>query len=134
MAQTITFDEVSGLAASGGSVQSALQKMTAALQNLGDAGGQARAVLDQLRESLRATAAQCRITYIAQKGNKLVFTLEEFQLKPFSALCGLDKYKKRLVLIPGDTPRFSLAVGKGEDPLRAASGVVDAYARALEEE
>ena len=59
MAQTITFDEVSGLAASGGSVQSALQKMTAALQNLGDAGGQARAVLDQLRESLRATAAQC---------------------------------------------------------------------------
>ena len=83
---------------------------------------------------LRATAAQCRITDIAQKGNKLVFTLEEFQLEPFSALCGLDKYKKRLVLIPGDTPRFSLAVGKGEDPLRAASGVVEAYARALEAE
>lgn len=69
---------------------------------------------------LRACAAQCRIKDIAQKGGKLVFTLEEFQLEPFSRLCALEKYQKRLVLIPGDIPRFSLALGKGEDALRAA--------------
>ena len=58
MAQTITFDETSQLAASGGSVESALNKMAAALQSLGDAGSQARSVLDSLRKSLQATAAQ----------------------------------------------------------------------------
>ena len=83
---------------------------------------------------LRSTAAQCRISDIAQKGGKLIFTLEEFQLEAFSRLCGQDRYQKRLVLIPGDVPRFSLSVGKSEDPLRAASGVVEAYARALEAE
>ena len=82
---------------------------------------------------LRSTAAQCRIKDIAQKGGKLVFTLEEFQLEPFSQLCALEKYQKKLLLIPGDTPRFSLALGKEENPLRAASSLVEAYARALGE-
>lgn len=58
MAQTITFDEVSELASSGGSVERALQSMAAALQNLGDAGAEARSVLDSLRKSLQSTAAQ----------------------------------------------------------------------------
>ena len=82
---------------------------------------------------LRATAAQCRIKDIAQKGNKLIFTLEEFQLEPFSALCSQEKYQKRLLLIPGETPRFSLTLNKEENSLRAASGVVEAYAKALGE-
>ncbi len=81
---------------------------------------------------LRATAAQCRVKDIAQKGEKLVFTLDEFQLEPFSALCGQEKYAKRLVLIPGDSPRFSLRLAKNEDPLRAARHVVEDYARAWE--
>ena len=81
---------------------------------------------------LRATAALCRIGDIAQKGNRLVFTLEEFQLEPFSALCGQKDYENRLLLIPGDTPRFSLTLKKDENPLRAASGVVDAYAAVLQ--
>lgn len=54
-------------------------------------------------------------------------------MEPFSRLCALEKYQKRLVLIPGDIPRFSLALGKGEDALRAARAVVEAYANALEE-
>ena len=58
MAQTITFDEVSGLAASGSSVERALDKITAALTGLGDAGAEARSVVDSLRKSLQATAAQ----------------------------------------------------------------------------
>ena len=80
---------------------------------------------------LRATAAQCRINDIAQKGDRLVFALDEFQLEPFSALCGQEKYKKRLLLMPGDTPRFALKLSKGEDSLRAARNVVEAYAAVL---
>ena len=58
MAQTITFDEVSELAASGGSVESALNKIAPALTGLGDAGAEARSVVDSLRKSLQSTAAQ----------------------------------------------------------------------------
>lgn len=58
MAQTIAFDEVSELAASGGSVERALDKITAALTGLGDAGAEARSVVDSLRKSLQSTAAQ----------------------------------------------------------------------------
>ena len=82
---------------------------------------------------LRATAARCRINDLAQKGDKLVFALEEFHLEPFSALCSREKYAKRLLLMPGDTPRFSFRLAKGEDPLRAARQVVEDYAKLLEE-
>ncbi|EFB74807.1 hypothetical protein [Subdoligranulum variabile] len=58
MAQTIAFDEVSELAASGSSVERALDKITAALGSLGDAGAEARSVVDSLRKSLQATASQ----------------------------------------------------------------------------
>ena len=81
---------------------------------------------------LRATAAQCRINDLAQKGDKLIFTLDEFRLEPFSALCAQDKYSKRLLLMPGEVPRFSFRLAKNEDPLRAARQVVADYARALE--
>lgn len=60
MAQTITLDEVSGLGNATGSVQTALEKMAAALQTVGDAGGAARQVLEELRRSLQATATQSR--------------------------------------------------------------------------
>ena len=81
---------------------------------------------------LRAAAAQCRINDLAQKGDRLIFTLDEFRLEPFSALCAQDKYSKRLLLMPGDVPRFSFRLAKGEDPLRAARQVVENYAEALE--
>ncbi len=81
---------------------------------------------------LRATAAQCRINDLAQRGDRLVFTLDEFRLEPFSALCAQEKYAKRLLLMPGDAPRFSFRLAKNEDPLRAARHVVEDYAKALE--
>ena len=81
---------------------------------------------------LRADAARCRINDIRQKGDKLVFALDEFRLEPFSALCAQEKYAKRLLLMPGDVPRFSLRLAKNEDPLRAARQVVEDYAQALE--
>lgn len=81
---------------------------------------------------LRADAARCRINDIAQREGKLLFTLEEFRLEPFSALCAHEKYAKRLLLMPGEVPRFSLRLAKGEDSLRAARQVVGDYAKALE--
>ena len=81
---------------------------------------------------LRATAARCRINDLAQKGDKLVFSLDEFRLEPFSALCAQEKYARRLLLMPGDTPRFSFRLVKNEDPLRCARQVVEDYAKALE--
>ncbi len=81
---------------------------------------------------LRADAARCRISDIGQKGDKLVFTLDEFHLEPFSALCAQEKYQKRLLLMPGEVPRFSLRLAKHEDPLRTARHMVEDYAKALE--
>ncbi|MCI8912552.1 MAG: transcription-repair coupling factor [Lawsonibacter sp.] len=81
---------------------------------------------------LRAAAAQCRISEIAQKEGKLVFSLEEFHLESFSALCAQEKYQKRLLLMPGDVPRFSFRLAKNEDPLRGARQVVRDYAKGLE--
>ena len=81
---------------------------------------------------LRADAARCRVSELTQKGDKLVFTLEEFRLEPFSALCAQERYSKRLLLMPGSVPRFSLRLGKNEDPLRAARQLVEDYGRALE--
>ena len=81
---------------------------------------------------LRAKAAQCRINDLAQKGDKLVFTLDEFRLESFSALCARENYAKRLLLMPGELPRFSFRLAKNEAPLRCARHVVEDYAKALE--
>ena len=80
---------------------------------------------------LRSTAARCRINDIGQKGDRLVFTLDAFELAPFSALCAQKQYGKRLLLTPGEVPRFALRLAKNEDPLRAARQIVEDYAQVL---
>ena len=54
----ITFDELSTLNQPSASLRTALDKISAALGSVGDAGQQARSVVDELRVSLRAAAAQ----------------------------------------------------------------------------
>lgn len=81
---------------------------------------------------LRSDAARCRVSDIAQRDGRLIFTLDEFRLEPFSALCARERYKKRLLLMPGEVPRFSLRLAKNEDPLRCARQVVEDYSRVLE--
>ena len=56
--QEITFDELSTLKQPSASLRTALDKISAALGSVGDAGQQARSVVDELRVSLRAAAAQ----------------------------------------------------------------------------
>lgn len=80
---------------------------------------------------LRSTAARCRVSDIAQNGDRLVFTLEDFSLEPFSRLCAQENYAKRLLLMPGDAPRFALRLGKNEDSLRAARRLTEDFAKIL---
>ena len=56
--QEITFDELSTLKQPSASLRTALDKISAALGSVGDAGQQARSVVDELRVSLRAAAVQ----------------------------------------------------------------------------
>ena len=58
--QEITFDELSTLKQPSASLRTALDKISAALGSVGDAGQQARSVVDELRVSLRAAAAPRR--------------------------------------------------------------------------
>jgi transcription-repair coupling factor (superfamily II helicase) len=76
---------------------------------------------------LRAAAAQAGVTDIAQKKGQLVFTLDQFNLEQFSALCADPKFKDRLLLIPGDVPRFTLRLRSGDEPLRTAQALIGAF-------
>ena len=76
---------------------------------------------------LRAAASQAGVTDIAQKKGQLVFTLDQFDLEQFSALCADPKFKDRLLLIPGDVPRFTLRLRSGDEPLRTAQALISAF-------
>ena len=76
---------------------------------------------------LRAAASQAGVTDIAQKKGQLVFTLDQFNLEQFSALCADPKFKDRLLLIPGDVPRFTLRLRSGDEPLRTAQALISAF-------
>ena len=77
---------------------------------------------------LRAAASQAGVTDIAQKKGELVFTLDHFELEPFSKLCADPKFKDRLLLLPGDVPRFTLRLRSGDEPLRTAQALITAFA------
>ncbi len=77
---------------------------------------------------LRAAASQAGVTDIAQKKGELVFTLDHFELEPFSKLCADPKFKDRLLLLPGDVPRFTLRLRSGDEPLRTAQALIAAFA------
>ena len=78
---------------------------------------------------LRGQAAACGITDITQKGERIIFTLDRFDLQAVSALAGaLDG---RLLFSPGDKAALTLKLNRGEDPLRQASALVERYAGLL---
>lgn len=80
---------------------------------------------------LRAAAADCGITEIAQKHGALLFTLPQFDLQQVSSLCSDPKYKGRLLFSAGEKPHLSLRLQKGEDVLRCAQQVVANYAASV---
>ena len=77
---------------------------------------------------LRGAAMACGVTAIDQKGDTLLLTIPEFDFEKVVELCSREKYRKRLVLLPGDVARVSLKLGKTESGLKAARTLIDEYA------
>ena len=78
---------------------------------------------------LRAAAAANGISQIDQKGTNLNFYLDGFDLQRVSALCGMDKYRARLLFSAGEKPYLSLRLKKGEDALKFGRRLVEDYAK-----
>ena len=77
---------------------------------------------------LRAAAAACGISEIAQKGERLLFVLSQVDFQKVSALCGGTAYRGRLLFSAGDKPHLALRLKKGEDPLKLSAKLVEDYA------
>ena len=82
---------------------------------------------------LRGAAISCGVTAIDLKGESLLLTIPEFDFETVIDLCAREKYLKRLILLPGDTARVSLKLGKGESPMKAARVLIEEYAAGLKE-
>ena len=78
---------------------------------------------------LRARAARAGFTEIAQK-ETLRLSLREVDFARVAAVCGMEKYRRRLLFSAGDKPHLALRLKKGDDVLRLAGMVVDDYAAA----
>ena len=78
---------------------------------------------------LRADAARTGISQIDQKGANLNFYLDQFDLQRVSALCGLEKYRSRLLFSAGERPYLALRLKKGEDALKFGRRLVEDYAK-----
>ena len=78
---------------------------------------------------LRAAAARNGISQIDQKGANLNFYLDQFDLQRVSALCGLEKYRSRLLFSAGERPYLALRLKKGEDALKFGRKLVEDYAK-----
>ena len=87
-------------------------------------------VVDQEVALLRAAAAQCGVTEIAQRGERLNFALRDPDLARISALAGAQVYRGRLLFSAGDKPYLSLKIKKGEDPVKLASKLIQEYGAA----
>lgn len=72
---------------------------------------------------LRARAAALGITELVQKEGSLRFSLPQPDFAKVAAVCGLEKYKGRLLFSAGDKPYLSLRLKKGDDVLKLA-GIV----------
>ena len=79
---------------------------------------------------LRAAAAKCGVTEIAQRGERLNFTLRDPDLARVSAIAGRPAYRGRLLFSAGDKPYLSLKVKKGEDPVKLSSKLIEEYGAA----
>ena len=91
-------------------------------------GDPPRTVNDLVSVALvRAAAARNGITEIAQKGERLNFTLSEVDFGKVSALCGGQVYRGRLLFSAGEKPYLALKVRKGEDVLKLCAKLVEDY-------
>ena len=80
-------------------------------------GGAVRAYSQEYQ---RARAAALGIPEMAQKENALRLSLPHPDFAQVAAVCGLEKYKSRLLFNAGDKPYLALRLRKGDDVLKLA--------------
>ena len=102
------------------------------LDRYGEAPKSVLALLDVAL--LRAAAAKAGITDISQKKDTLHFQLGVFRPEALAAVCGLAKYRRRLTLAAGETPRLTLRLKPGADVLESATELVGDLQLAVEAE
>ena len=95
------------------------------IDRFGDPPAQATALLDVAL--LRASAAECGISDISQKGRFIDFTLagDSVHLPSLSAVCTMGSWFKRLRMSTGNIPMLILTLQKGENPLEWATRLVE---------
>ena len=65
---------------------------------------------------LRAAAAACGISEIAQKGERLLFVLSQVDFQKVSALCGGQAYRGRLLFSAGEKPTWPSSSKRARTP------------------
>ena len=80
-------------------------------------GGAVRAYSQEYQ---RARAAALGIPEMAQKENALRLSLPHPDFAQVAAVCGLEKYRRRLLFSAGEKPYLALRLKKGEDVLKLA--------------
>jgi transcription-repair coupling factor (superfamily II helicase) len=76
---------------------------------------------------VRAAAARCGFTELAQKGGRLLAKLPEPDFIRVARVCALPAYKGRILFSAGNEPHLSLKLVSGEGVLAAAVHLVEAY-------
>ena len=74
---------------------------------------------------LRAAAVKAGVAEIVQRGDRLKLVLGAFEPPALLNVCGLAKYKRRLVLNAGETPSLTLTLARGADVLESALTLVE---------
>ena len=81
---------------------------------------------------LRAAAARCGFTELSKKETLLLFSLPKPDFRAVSALCSMEKYRRRLLFSAGEKPHLALRLKTGDDVLKLADYVVGDYGRERE--
>ena len=77
---------------------------------------------------LRARAAALGIPELSQKESSVRFALPQPDFARVAAVCGLEKYKGRLLFSAGEKPYLSLRLKKGDDVLKLTGIVLTDFA------
>lgn len=76
---------------------------------------------------LRCRAASAGIQDISQKGSSILFTLRSIDFQAVSGICADPDLKKRVLFSAGDTPKLTLKLVSGDQPLRVCEAFVKKY-------
>ena len=77
---------------------------------------------------LRSRAAALGIQDITQKGKNILFSLRTIDFGAVSGICADPELKKRVLFSAGDSPKLTLSLVSGENPLKVSEQFVKKYA------